>query len=55
MSGFIKIFNDITLADVAIVGGKNASLGELYTKLSSKGIVVPDGFCYHSICISKIS
>ncbi|MDX2134492.1 MAG: phosphoenolpyruvate synthase [Saprospiraceae bacterium] len=37
-------FNRIGRADVARVGGKNASLGEMFNALSSKGIRVPDGF-----------
>ncbi|WP_457569324.1 phosphoenolpyruvate synthase [Desulfurobacterium sp.] len=35
---------DVTLKDVHLVGGKNASLGEMLNALSSKGINVPDGF-----------
>lgn len=30
--------------DVAVVGGKNASLGEMISQLSSKGVMVPGGF-----------
>ncbi|HEX3280119.1 MAG TPA: phosphoenolpyruvate synthase [Pyrinomonadaceae bacterium] len=37
-------FSDITLQDVPRVGGKNASLGELYNSLKSKGIGALDGF-----------
>jgi pyruvate, water dikinase len=37
-------FSDIRLDDVALVGGKNASLGELYSVLSDQGIRVPNGF-----------
>jgi pyruvate,water dikinase len=37
-------FKDIGLSDVANVGGKNASLGELYSRLSHEGIKVPNGF-----------
>jgi pyruvate,water dikinase len=37
-------FVDISYGDVAKVGGKNASLGEMISKLSGKGIAVPDGF-----------
>ena len=44
MKDYIKHFKDISIADVAAVGGKNASLGEMFSKLSSKGIQVPDGF-----------
>jgi pyruvate,water dikinase len=35
---------ELGLADVPLVGGKNASLGELYRELSPKGVAVPDGF-----------
>jgi len=41
---FIKFFKDLTIKDVPLVGGKNASLGEMYKKLTSKGIKVPNGF-----------
>ena len=37
-------FQDATMADVAIVGGKNASLGEMTRELSSLGVRVPEGF-----------
>ncbi|MGO4892483.1 phosphoenolpyruvate synthase [Flavobacterium sp. W21_SRS_FM6] len=43
-----KDFSDIHLKDLARVGGKNASLGEMFSKLSSKGIKVPDGFAVTS-------
>jgi pyruvate,water dikinase len=41
---YIKQFKDICINDVPAVGGKNASLGEMFSKLSAKGIPVPDGF-----------
>ncbi len=41
---FIKWFADITIADVPLVGGKNASLGEMVRELTSKGVKVPNGF-----------
>jgi phosphoenolpyruvate synthase len=44
MSSFVKKFKDITLAHLPEVGGKNSSLGEMFSRLSSKGISVPDGF-----------
>ena len=44
MGGFIKHFEDIGIEDLDQVGGKNASLGEMYQKLSPKGINVPNGF-----------
>ena len=44
MTSYIKKFDEIGIADVASVGGKNASLGEMITQLSAKGIKVPFGF-----------
>ncbi len=40
----IMWFDEITYKDVPLVGGKNASLGEMYTKLTEKGVKVPYGF-----------
>ncbi len=40
----IKKFSEIHIMDVPSVGGKNASLGEMFNELSSKGIVIPNGF-----------
>ena len=37
-------FSEIGLSDLARVGGKNASLGELRKELSRFGVNVPDGF-----------
>jgi pyruvate,water dikinase len=37
-------FEDIGRADVALVGGKSASLGEMIRTLGPKGIRVPPGF-----------
>ncbi|MCH8566426.1 phosphoenolpyruvate synthase [Nesterenkonia sp. LB17] len=37
-------FDDISLADIAAVGGKNASLGEMVARLSEAGVRVPGGF-----------
>jgi pyruvate,water dikinase len=44
MSKFVKNFNEIHISDVGAVGGKNASLGEMLSGLSSEGIKVPEGF-----------
>ena len=41
---FIVWFKDIKISNVPIVGGKNASLGEMFSKLVKKGINVPNGF-----------
>jgi len=44
MESFVKQFSAIRLTDLALVGGKNASLGEMIATLSGQGIRVPDGF-----------
>jgi pyruvate,water dikinase len=41
---YIRWFQEIGIEDVPLVGGKNASLGELYQELVPKGIHVPNGF-----------
>ena len=47
MSGqenFVLLLSDIRRGDVARVGGKNASLGEMIGQLKEAGIRVPGGF-----------
>jgi len=41
---FVKFFEEVSIKDVSQVGGKNASLGEMYVGLSKKGLRVPNGF-----------
>lgn len=41
---FILWFNELTIDDVPLVGGKNASLGEMYRNLTKKSIRIPNGF-----------
>lgn len=41
---YIRWFADLNSNDVAQVGGKNASLGEMLQALQEQGIRVPDGF-----------
>lgn len=41
---YIKFLNEIDYSQVGLVGGKNASLGEMIQQLSSKGVKVPMGF-----------
>lgn len=43
-SSKILFFNQIGITDLDKVGGKNASLGEMYQQLSPMGIKIPDGF-----------
>ena len=40
----VRAFAEIGLGDIEDVGGKNASLGEMVSNLSSLGVRVPDGF-----------
>ncbi|MCD5396414.1 MAG: phosphoenolpyruvate synthase [Candidatus Pacebacteria bacterium] len=41
---FILWFKEIDHKDVPLVGGKNASLGEMYRTLTKKGVNIPNGF-----------
>jgi pyruvate,water dikinase len=40
----VRWFSELTLADLPLVGGKNASLGELVRSLAPLGVRLPDGF-----------
>ena len=44
MMDYIARFQDLSMHDVARVGGKNASLGEMIRNLGSRGVRVPGGF-----------
>jgi pyruvate, water dikinase len=44
MVSYIKKFSEISIGDILVVGGKNASLGEMFSKLSDSRIAVPNGF-----------
>jgi len=41
---YIRSLQDVTLSDLNLVGGKNASLGQMISSLSAQGIRVPQGF-----------
>ena len=43
-TNFVKWYNEVGIADVSSVGGKNAALGEMYSNLVSLGVNIPDGF-----------
>lgn len=43
-SGYIRWFEEICIDDVSLVGGKNASLGEMYRELTPQGIKICNGF-----------
>ena len=44
MARYVIGFEDLHRADVALVGGKNSSLGEMVQELAGQGIAVPGGF-----------
>jgi pyruvate,water dikinase len=44
MPKFVKFFEELGIKDVPLVGGKNASLGEMYRILKKEGVRVPNGF-----------
>lgn len=41
---YIRWFAQNSMDDVSNVGGKNASLGEMYRELTPRGVRVPNGF-----------
>ena len=41
---YTRTFGEVGIADVPLVGGKNASLGEMYRHVHDRDIRVPDGF-----------
>jgi pyruvate,water dikinase len=41
---YIRRFSEIRIEDIPLVGGKNASLGEMYRELTKKGVKIPNGF-----------
>ena len=43
MYKYMKFFEEITLPDIPQVGGKNASLGEMFKNLAPKGVNLPNG------------
>jgi len=43
-NNYIRWFNELSIDDIPLVGGKNASLGEMYQELTPQGILIPNGF-----------
>jgi pyruvate,water dikinase len=41
---YVRRFCELGIEDVPLVGGKNASLGEMYQALSGEGVAIPNGF-----------
>jgi pyruvate,water dikinase len=46
---YIRPFAEVGIDDIPSVGGKNASLGEMYRELTPKGVKVPDGFAVTAV------
>jgi pyruvate, water dikinase len=44
LSRYIRWYGELSLNDVPLVGGKNASLGEMYRELVPQGMKIPNGF-----------
>lgn len=56
----IKWFSECTMDDVEAVGGKGASLGEMYRALHKRGVLIPNGFsvtvdAYHQFVDAPVS
>lgn len=47
-SSYIRFFSQVGMDDIQLVGGKNASLGEMYQSLVPEGVPVPNGFAITS-------
>lgn len=41
---YTRFFEEIQIEDIPLVGGKNASLGEMYQRLTQEGVKIPNGF-----------
>ncbi len=46
-SEYVRWFDEIGIDDIPLVGGKNASLGEMCRELKGKGVKVPERLCDH--------
>ncbi len=49
----VLCFDEVGIKDVPLVGGKNASLGEMFCSLTKKGVRIPDGFATTSFAYFK--
>lgn len=54
MASYIRKFDEIGMGDVSLVGGKNASLGEMYQALRPGGIQLPEGFVITADAFTKL-
>jgi pyruvate,water dikinase len=46
-------FDELSMRDVGLVGGKNASLGEMYRQLTPRGVKIPNGFAVTSTAFHR--
>ncbi|HDH16152.1 MAG TPA: hypothetical protein ENG90_06705, partial [Gammaproteobacteria bacterium] len=44
IENYIRWFEKLGIEDIPLVGGKNASLGEMYRELTPQGVKIPNGF-----------
>lgn len=51
---FVRWFRELSINDVPLVGGKNASLGEMVRELGQQGVRVPDGFAVTALAYRKL-
>ena len=51
---YVRFFEQLGVDDVPLVGGKNASLGELYRELNAQGVLVPNGFAVTSAAYRQL-
>lgn len=51
---YVRLFSEINMKDLPLVGGKNASLGEMYQTLKPKGINIPEGFVITADAFTKL-
>ena len=51
---YIRWFKELSIDDVELVGGKGASLGEMYQNLTKEGIRIPNGFAITAEAYKKI-
>ena len=50
---YVRWFKDLRVGDVALVGGKNSSLGELYAAFPRGAVRVPNGFAVTASTLTK--
>ena len=54
MMSMVKFFRELGIEDIVEVGGKNASLGEMYQNLTSHGVRVPNGFAITALAYKYV-